>query len=252
MVTTDWEVLEKRVSCRSYREKKMIEEEKLEKLSDFIEEMNQESGLHFQLQASKKVGVPAIKLPSSMFSGIVYAFVALVGGEDPVSAEKIGYYGEKLILYAEKLGLGTCWVAGTYDKKSFWVEVPPEEKLWGVITLGYAADNTPAKQKMIRATVRRKDRRIEEFLEARQEFDRQPRWLQKGVEAVKLGPSAANQQPVNIVFQEGKVFARIWKKGNGLESVDLGIAKQQFEVGAASCGVHGTWEFGEMGGFRIK
>ena len=252
MVTTDWEVLEKRISCRAFREKKMIEEEKLEKLSSFIEGLNQESGLHFQLHTSKRRGEAAIKLAPAMFSGVVYAFAALVGGDDPVSAEKVGYYGEKLVLYAERLGLGTCWVAGTYDRKSFWTEVPQGEKLWSVIPLGYAADKTPAKQKMIRTTIRRKDRDLKEFVEANQDFERLPLWVRKGAEAVGLGPSAANQQPVNIVFQEGKVFARIWKKGNGMEFLDLGIAKLQFEVGAASCGVQGTWEFGEMGGFMIR
>ena len=245
---TEWEAVEKRISCRAYRNEK-IDSDTLQRLSDYIAELNRESGLRFQICTTDS---PTIKLSAAMFDGDVYTYAVLVGGDDPITSEKVGYYGQKLVLYATRLGLGTCWVAGTYDSKSITAEVSEGEKVWDVIPMGYAHDRTPAKQRVIRATIRKRDRKIEDFVESDMSFDELPDWLRQSVKAVKLGPSAVNQQPVNIVYRDGRVFAKIWKNGHGLQFNDLGIAKYQFEVGAAAHGVVGTWDFGDMGEFHIK
>ena len=75
--------------------------------------------------------------------------------------------------------------------------------------------------------------------------------MKRGAEAVSLGPSAVNQQPFNVVWRDGRVFAKLWKNGHGLGCNDMGIAKKQFEVGAAACGVKGTWQFGDGGEFVV-
>ena len=248
---TEWEAVQKRISCRSY-EDRLIDPDILQKLMEFNDQLNEESGLHFQLFSLDKQGSPAVKLAAAMFSGPVYTFAALVGGEDKLSAEKVGYYGQRLVLYATQLGLGTCWVAGTYDKKSITVDVMEGEKLWDVIPMGYATERIPFKQKMIRKTIRRSDRKPEQFLESDITYEEAPEWIKKGIEAVFLGPSAVNQQPVNIVYKDGKVSARIWKKGNGLEHNDLGIAKKQFEAGAAYAGVNGHFLPGDGAEFIIE
>ncbi|MBR6231007.1 MAG: hypothetical protein IKR00_03630 [Lachnospiraceae bacterium] len=247
---TEWEAVQKRISCRSY-EDRLIDPEILQKLMEFVDQLNEESGLHFQLFSSNEQAKPAVKMAAAMFSGPVYTFAALVGGEDPLSSEKVGYYGQRLVLYATQLGLGTCWVAGTYDKKSITVDVPEGERLWDGVPIGYATEKIPLKQKTIRKMIRRSDRKLKQFLEADIEYDAAPEWIKKGVEAVLLGPSAVNQQPVNIVYKDGKVSARIWKKGNGLEHNDLGIAKKQFEAGAAYAGVNGHFLPGDGAEFII-
>ena len=248
---TEWEASEKRISCRSF-EDRMPEAELLKKIHDYIDVLNAESGLHFQLFAAREAGKPAIKMAAAMFTGPVYAFAALIGGEDELSAERLGYYGQRLVLYATQLGLGTCWVAGTYDRKSIQVDIPEGERLWDVILLGCATEKLPLKQKMIRLMIRRSDRKPEQFLESDVPFADAPAWIRKGIEAVRKGPSAVNQQPVNIVYRDGKVSIRIWKKGNGLEYNDLGIAKKQFEVGAAEAGLKGHFLPGNEAEFVIE
>lgn len=245
---TEWEAIERRVSCRAYQDRR-LDEGTLEKLSAYVEELDRASGLHIQLITAEEPGTQAVKLASMMFSGPVYTCAVLPGGDDPLSAEKVGYYGHSLVLYATRLGLGTCWVAGTYDKKSVRAELAPDEKLWDVIPIGYAAEKTPARQRMIRASIRKQDRPLEQFVESELPFDQLPLWLRKAVEAVRMDPSAVNQQPVNIVYRESRVFARLWKSGHGLEYNDLGIAKRQFEAGAAAFGVHGHWDFGDNAEF---
>ena len=246
---TEWEAVQKRISIRAYKDQ-LIEPEKLEQLRAYAEKISEESGQDFRLFTSEEIGKPVIKMSAAMFSGPVYTFVSAVGGREPVDAEKIGYYGEDLVLFATQLGLGTCWVHSTYESKS--IDVPKEkgQRLWDVITIGYARDKVPTKQKMMRKMVRRSDRKLEEFLESDVAYEEAPEWIRQGIEAIFLGPSAVNQQPVNIVYKDGEASARIWKKGNGLEHNDLGIAKKQFEVGAAAAGHPGRFAWGDGGVFE--
>lgn len=243
----NWKSVENRISCRSYTNE-LVRPDDLQKLTDFIDGLRKESRLNIQLTHSADA---ELKLAGAMFSGTVHTYAALIGKDDALTAEKLGYFGEKLVLYATSLGLGTCWVAGTYNKKSVLVNIPENEKIWDVIPIGYATKEIPTKQKMIRSMLRKKDRRIEQFVESEIPFSELPDWVQKGAKAVLLGPSAVNQQPVNIVCKDGDVYMKIWKNGHGLQHNDMGIAKMQFEIGAAECGVYGEWQWGDGGEFVV-
>lgn len=248
---TEYEALQKRVSVRAY-EKKAVESAILEDLGSLVEEINAESGLKFRLVSTGDAGTPAVKLSGAMFSGLVSSCALLVGPADEIGSEMVGYYGQKLVLRAVSLGLGTCWVAGTFDRKSVDVELSEDERLWDVIPLGYAAGKIPLKQRTIRAAIRGKDRKLEQFLESDYPLSSLPKWVRAGVEAVKAGPSAVNQQPVNIVYKDNLVTARIWRENaNALKYNDLGIAKYQFQVAAEAAGVRGFWNFGDGGEFIV-
>lgn len=246
-----WEAIEKRISCRAYQDKKP-DAAIITSLTEMVDALNQASGLHIQLICADGTDKPMLRLGASMFDGPAYVYAAMIGGKDDLSAEKIGYYGEKLVLYATQLGLGTCWVAGTYDPKSVCAEIGPDEKLWDVIPIGVPVEKTPLKQKMIRAGIRARDRKPDQFVEADQPFDQLPAWMQQAVKAVRLGPSAVNQQPVNITYKNGVITARLWKNARGLSFNDLGIAKYQFEAAAESCGVTGSWTFGDGASFTLN
>lgn len=247
----EWEAVEKRISCRSYQNK-LLPADLLQKLEAKIHELNAESGLNFQFYHSEELTKPVIQMTAAMFSGNIYAVAALVGGNDPISSEKVGYYGQELVLYATALGLGTCWVAGTYNPKSIHVEIGAEEKLWDVIPIGFATEKVPKKQSMIRLMLRKKDRKIEQFVESEIAYHNLPKWIQKGAEAVRMGPSAVNQQPIRFQYHDGRIFAKIWKEGHGLQYNDMGIAKKQFEIGAAQHMVFGTWQWGDGGEFQYN
>ena len=126
------------------------------------------------------------------------------------------------------------------------------EKIWDVILIGIATAEIPMKQKMIRTMLRKKDRKPEQFLESDTPLASAPDWVKTGIQAMLLGPSAVNQQPVNIVLSGGKVTMKIRKNGNSLQNNDMGIAKYQFAVGAAECGVKGKWQWGDGGEFEVQ
>ncbi len=177
---------------------------------------NRESGLHVQLVLDEPGAFGGFMARSSRFSG-VRNYLALVGRKGPELEEKCGYYGERLVLLAQQLGLNSCWVAVSYDKGKAACAVDAGEKLCIVIALGYGANQGAA----------HKSRRAEEVMAASGEV---PGWFRAGVEAALLAPTAMNQQKFRFALEGGRVTA---KAGAGFYSkIDLGIAKYHFEVGA--------------------
>lgn len=240
--------IEKRISCRAYAGRP-LEADKFGALEALVQTLNAESGLRFQLYGPREEGQEAIAMSAAMFSGPVYCYAALVGPSDPLSGEKVGYYGERLVLEATALGLGTCWVASTYDQKTTRAELAEGEKLWDVIPIGYAAAKTPLKQKTIRAAIRAKSRKAEQMAESDAPWEELPEWFREGVRAVELGPSAVNRQPVVLRWNGGKITAGLRTTEYDLVYNDLGIAKLHFELAAAEKGVRGHWEDGVDGEF---
>ena len=236
---TPFEAMKSRVSCRAYASKP-VEEEKISELKGLVDQMNQESGLSMQFYGSN--GKTELKLNGAMFTGPVYWYAVLVGGDDPESAEKIGYYGEKLVMRATELGLGTCWVGGTYDKDSIRAQLLSDQKVWDVIPIGYPLDKVPFKQKMIRERIRSKNTSLKDFFESDVPFEQIPKWIRICGQAVLDGPSAVNGQPIRCIYRKddthtGRIELQVCKANHGFEYNDLGIAKYQFEYAAKAQGI---------------
>lgn len=244
------EAIRQRISCRAYGNR-MMDEALVRELEETIAQINQDSGLRFQLCGPYDSGEPAVSMSDKMFVGPVFCTAALVAQDTLDEGEKVGYYGERLVLRATQLGLGTCWVASTYDRSTLRLELEEGERLWDIIPLGYAADKTPLKQRTIRAGLRRLDKKPQDLIEADVPFDSLPEWIRQGIEAVILGPSAINGQPVVFTYKEGQLSAGLPRYKRDIEMNDLGIAKLHFELAAKEAGVTGSWEWGCGGRFRL-
>lgn len=233
----DRQAIDIRASKRTYIIK-TIEPSAVKILENLIHKNNKESDLHLQLYTDNEEAFSGLKMSYGMFKN-VRNYVALVGKSDDRNLlEKIGYYGEKFILEATKLGLGTCWVGGTFQRKTCKCDVKEDEKLVGIITFGYVPEKLPMKDNIITTLIHRKSKSMDEMLIANGII---PDWLKKGMEAVMKAPSAVNRQPVSFVYQEGILRAGVVVK-YGYELIDLGIAKLHFEIGAGP--QNGKWEMG--------
>ena len=151
------------------------------------------------------------------FSG-VRNYIAVVGPKGPGLEEACGYYGEKVVLKAQQLGLNTCWVALTYRKVKTAFAVAPGEKLCLVIAIGYGKTaGQPHQGKPLEAVM--------------QSPEPVPDWFLHGVQAALLAPTAMNQQKFRFQLEGSVVRAT---PGRGFYTkIDLGIAKYHFELGAA-------------------
>ena len=133
---TTAEAIEHRHSIRKYTDKPITGAVR-DNLSAFIDSVSVESGLEFRLCLDEPKAFDSLLAHYGRFSG-VRNYIAISGpaGKD----EAVGYYGEKIVLYAETLGLNTCWVALTYSKANASFARSDSVKPYLVIALGYGAD----------------------------------------------------------------------------------------------------------------
>ena len=210
------EAIVARHSVRQYMEKP-IEAKKIEELKALIDECNREGGTHLQLVTDEPKAFAGGMAKYGKFSGISN-YIAVVGkkGADTL----LGYYGEKVVIRAQMLGLSTCWVGLSFSKQPDSYQVLDGEKLFCVISLGYGANQG----------VQHKLKPIENFAVVNGPM---PEWFRQGVEAAIMAPTAVNQQKFKFILHDGnRVEAKAKFSLIGYAQLDLGIAKYHFEVGA--------------------
>jgi hypothetical protein len=189
------------------------------------------------------------------------AFLAFIGDtSDPNMQEKMGYTGQGIVLEATSLGLGTCWVALTYNAKSVssMISIKPNEKLLSVSPVGYTLEKWTFGEKMFTRFGAMHQRKPLSAMVTGIEEAKRPQWAQAAVEAARLAPSATNRQPWNFDVRGDGITVSV--KNGGMEfnvskRLDCGIAMLHVELGALSCGIHGDWEFlkkPQVAHFKIK
>ena len=136
---TELQAINLRHSVRNYIDKE-IELDTANILKEFIGEVSKQSGLNIQLILNEPKAFDCQMAKYGRFKG-VKNYIAFVGTRSKEVDEKIGYFGEKIVLKAQTLGLNTCWVALTYKKIKSAIKLEKGEKIIIVISLGYGVDN---------------------------------------------------------------------------------------------------------------
>ena len=210
------EAIKARHSVRKY-EDKPIEAEKVDALRAAIDRINAESGLNVQLVLEEPKSFAAGLWKYGQFTG-VKNYLVMAGPKGKDVEEKIGYYGEELVLLAQTLGLNTCWVGLTYKKIPGTFTLREGDIVHCTISMGYGSD--PGVQHRLKP--------VENFCEA---DGVPPEWFRAGMEAVILAPTAVNQQKFRFFLHPGNVVeAKPLFSMMGYTHIDLGIAKYHFEV----------------------
>lgn len=202
------DLMKERHSVRQYSDKKIDGDVKT-KLDTYVASINEESGLSMQIFYNEPNCFNSMLAHYGKFSN-VKNYIAIVGKKE--EQEKSGYYGEKLVLKCQELGLNTCWVALTHGKVN--VQTKPQQKLLILIALGYGTNTGVA----------HKSKPIKELCKE----DACPEWFMKGMEAVSLAPTAMNQQKFLFEMKNGQVYAKALR--GFYSKIDLGIVKYHFET----------------------
>ena len=215
------EAIEARHSVRKYIDKE-IPADVIAVLQNRIAEYNKVGNLNIQLVLNETKAFTGM-LSYGKFSG-VKNYLVMVGKKSKDLDERIGYYGEYLVLLAQTLGLNTCWVGLSYRKVPEAYNVGKDERLACMIALGYGETQG----------VSHKIKSIEEVSNA---SDITPSWFKSGVEAALLAPTAVNQQKFSFEYlglknNRHQVSAKKGFSMIGYTQMDLGIAKCHFEIGA--------------------
>lgn len=202
------ELMKGRHSVRQYKNQ-AIELAKREAINALINDVNAKSKLSIQAFYDEPKCFNSFMTHYGKFEN-VENYIAIVGNKN--EQEKAGYYGEKIVLKCQELGLNTCWVGMTHGKSK--AEIKRGQKLLVIISLGYGeTQGVPHKSKSI-AELGKADQSTE--------------WFDRGMEAVSLAPTAVNQQKFLFELKNGNVTAK--NLGGFYSNMDLGIAKYHFEA----------------------
>ncbi len=214
------EAIQVRHSVRHYKDQH-LSQEVVTTLKAKIDEINSSSGLHIQLILNEP-NAYSKGLAYGTFKGVSNYFV-MAGQKTKDLDEKIGYYGEQLVLLAQSLGLNTCWTGLSYKKIKGTYTLNTDEKIACYIALGYGKTQGV-------------DHKRKTYKDVSNSDENSPKWFIEGVKAALLAPTAINQQKFyfELISQEGKpkVIAKRGFSIVGYTWMDLGIAKLHFEIGA--------------------
>jgi len=260
------EIVLRRFSCRTYAEKP-IEQGTRERLADFASAAA--SGplgarVRFVLVAATEEDRRALRgLGTYGFIKRPAGFIVGAVERSEHDMEDYGYAMERIILYATDLGLGTCWLGGTFTRSRFAkaIAASDAETIPAVTSVGYIAD----RQRPFDTVVRRQvgaDRRLPwEQLFFGGRFGAPISREQAGpyaepLEMVRLGPSASNKQPWRVIRKDGAWhfylqrspgYRRSWgaTRTADMQRIDVGIAMSHFELAADELGLRGRWQVAE-------
>ena len=213
-ITDIMEIIRRRHSVRQYLDKPIPPELRAQ-LDACAAELNRAGGLRMQILYDEPECFRSRLARYGRFEN-VSNYIAMIGPKGEDLEERCGYFGEKLVLQAQALGLNTCWVALTHGKSR--AAVAPGEKEVILISLGYGRTQGAARRSKVAAQV------SDLAADA-------PEWYKRGVEAALLAPTAVNQQKFHLTRTGSTVTARAGVLGSCLQ-IDLGIVKCHFALGA--------------------
>ena len=216
------EAIEARHSVRAYKEQPLTEDV-VKVLEEQITILNREGKLHMQLILNEPKAFQGTMAKYGKFRN-ANNYIVMAGKKADDLDERIGYYGEHIVLLAQTLGLNTCWVGLSYSKVPGTYVLDEGEKIACYIAIGYGETQGSG----------HKIKTVEQVSNA---SDITPSWFKKGVEAALLAPTAVNQQKFSFEYvgmsnNRHQVRAKKGFSMIGYTQMDLGIAKYHFEVGA--------------------
>jgi len=244
--------LEQAIDARRSRRKYLgtpLDQTVVSKLQELIETYNKPGSFRMVLVTGDGKGFNGFTKSYGMLSG-VNDYIGLVADKrDETAVEQLGYYGELIMLHAVALGLGTCWVGGSFRRSDMPFVLTETEQLACTITIGNVDEADSARERLIQKITHRKTKQLADMYTTDVPI---PDWFLRGMQAVQKAPSAMHKQPVLFTYQDNVVRASIEKPRDGLYGamipLDLGIAKLHFELGAGG----GIWAWGNDGVFGLE
>lgn len=257
------EIIRQRFSCRRYFEKP-IEGDTRERLIRFLSSNGTGplgSSVRFHLLAATEQDRSSLKGLGTY--GVIKGATGFIIGavrHSKKNLEDYGYLMERAILYATDIGLGTCWLGGTFTRSRFAKKISASntEIIPAVTSIGYSAERGRFEGTM-RQLVGADNRQPWENLFFRKKFgDALPpdeaESYAEPLAMVRMGPSASNKQPWRII-KDGNIWHFYMQRTKGygttltfkllrladLQRVDMGIAMSHFELTANECGLKGKW-----------
>lgn len=247
------EAVRKRYSVRNYKEQE-VEPDKRKAIEFFVDSLDnpfkKKVNFHYldnrEMKNQQKLGTYGVIKGAKQYIGTTIKL-------EPMGLEALGYELEAVILYLTHLGLGTCWLGGTFNRKGFAKAMNiSRDDIFPIITpYGYAAKRKHLKETLMRKMVRADHRKEWDNLFYKNDFQspltkKEARDLEFPLEMVRLGPSASNKQPWRILLKDGVCHFYEHKESGysdrfpyDIQRVDIGIAAAHFDLSVKEKGIKG-------------
>ena len=169
------------------------------------------------------------------------AFIGIAVENTETGMEAVGYTFEKFVLSATAMGLGTCWLAGTFNRGQFEgkMQLGADDIFPIVCPIGYPLEKQTLVNSVFRTMSRSDQRKEWSELFFENEFGTPLTKEQAGIyafplEMLRLAPSAANRQPWRIVHR-GDAF-HFYREANTKSKYPYDL--QRLDVGIGACHFH--------------
>ena len=244
-----------RYSVRNYM-KQDLDEVILSEIKDYIEALTSPFGsevhFHFLDQSmvvdGERIGTYGVIKGASQYIGATIK-------EEPLALESLGYVFETLVLYLASIGIGTCWLGGTFNRQGFRNVLGLDaQTLFPIVTpIGYPADKKHVVEVMMRRLIKANQRKPWETLFFQNTFDTPLKktgdvHFEHALEMVRLAPSASNKQPWRVVKENDRwhFYEQITPGYSDafkydIQRIDLGIAAAHFDLSLKQAGIKGTF-----------
>lgn len=258
------EVIRERSSCRSYDGRMLDEKVRAELEGTFTRLDRGPFGVPVRIQLLDRSG-PSWRTRAFGTYGFVSGARQFLAGavvKADKDLENFGYVFEEALLHATDLGLGTCWLGGTFNRSSFAraIHLRDDEILPAVSPVGYRRSRKGVLDSAMYRTVGSSHRRPWNELFFYKDFDTPIGEAEAGgyavpLEMVRLAPSSINNQPWRVVKPDGADVFHFYLRRPGVSNkiaevfvpvdllrIDMGIAMCHFELTAREAGIKGGWK----------
>lgn len=251
------DVIRARTSIRTYESGK-LPQEVVEKLEEFISNLQGPFSPKSRFRIVDDQGITENSGGKVGTYGVIknapaYILGAVENGDN--NLEQLGYTFEKLILYCASLGLGTCWLGGTFNRNGFenLINLGENEILPAVTPVGYPSSGINVMNFIFRAVANSSSRKPWEELFFEKDIttpltkDKAEKY-ELALEMVRLAPSASNKQPWRII-KDDRGYSFYLKPTKGydkatpynIQRIDIGIAMCHFQMTLEEAGIMGKW-----------
>lgn len=257
------EIIRKRKSTRTFLTQK-ISGSDLKKIESYIREDKNLIGpfgskIRFKLiSASDEQSEGNSKIGTYGVIKNAKAYIIGITNNNPKELIDYGYVFQKMILYLTSIGIGTCWLGGTFtrDKLDKTIVLNDKEIIPCITPIGYPLEKKSLLEKAMRLAVKADNRKDWDeifFDENMNPIDRSKiEVLETPLEMIRLGPSASNKQPWIIIVSKDLKYYDFYlektknypgnKMGFEMQRIDIGIAMCHFELSSKDMGIIGTWK----------
>lgn len=256
-------VIEKRKSVRTYEEKTLEDKDKKRILS-YMKDLTNPFGKKVRFSFLETKDNKKVLGTYGIIKGTVDYIGAAIKNE-PLSLEALGYEMEKLILFCQDLGIGTCWLGGTFKREDFRsaMEISPEDLFPAVTPVGYPKEAKSMADNLVRFIAKGNMRKPFGELFFSIDFQHPLSEEEAGeyaglLEMVRLAPSASNKQPWRILRNDGQYHFYLAKTPRysdafsyDIQRIDMGIAACHFQLSAEAKGLKGNIMVHEEPGVEI-